>query len=295
MSLLPARTLGKTGVEVSVLGLGAGAIGFDVVTHDEGIAVVRRCLDLGITYFDTAHHYGSEKIVGDGLHGARAGVFLVTKTVKRNRAAAADDIAQSLRNLRTDRIDLMIMHCVNTMGDLDAVLGPNGSLAAALEAQKAGAVRFIGISGHARPNILALALDRFPFDVVFPAYGAMDYLVTAPQVFLLPAARRHNAGLVGMKVFGAGRLVQHAELAIRFTLELGAQCAVVGVKSPAEVERAVSAVASGVEPLSAAERETLLVAAASEVVGTDGGEGLPWWLGDSQVIALRKDWVGAAI
>ena len=291
MSRLPTRILGRTGAEVSVLGLGSGAIGFDAVTHEEGVAVVQRCLDLGITYFDTAHHYGSEKIVGDGLHGSRDGVFLVTKTVKRNRPAAADDIAQSLRNLRTDRIDLLMMHCVNTIGDLDAVLAPNGSLAAALDAQKAGAVRFIGITGHARPNILALALERYPFDVVLAAFGAMDYLVTAPHLFLLPATQRHDAGLVGMKVFGAGRLVEHAELAIRFTLELGAQCAVVGVKSRAEVERAVAAVASGVEPLSEAERATLLDLAGEQVVG----DGIPWWLGDAEVVALRKGWVGAAI
>jgi aryl-alcohol dehydrogenase-like predicted oxidoreductase len=291
MSKLPTRILGKTGAEVSVLGLGSGALGFDAVTHEEGVGVVRRCLDLGITYFDTAHHYGSEKIVGDGLHGDRDRVFIATKTVKRNKPAAADDIAQSLRNLRTDRIDLLMMHCVNTIGDLDAVLAPNGSLAAALDAQKAGAVRFIGITGHARPNILALALERFPFDVVLTALGAMDYLVTGPQEFIVPATRRQNVGLVGMKVFGAGRLVEQAELAIRFTLELGAQCAVVGVKSVAELERAVSAVASGVEPLSAAERSTLLSLAGQQVVG----DGIPWWLGDPEVVALRKDWVGAAV
>lgn len=291
MSGLPTRILGKTGAEVSVLGLGSGAIGFDVVTHEEGVALVRRCLDLGITYFDTAHHYGSEKIVGDGLSGRRDGVFLATKTVKRNKAAAADDIAQSLRNLRTDRIDLLMMHCVNTIGDLDAVLSPNGSLAAALDAQRAGDVRFIGITGHARPNILALALERFPFDVVLSALGAMDYLVTAPQEFIVPAARRHNAGLAGMKVFGSGRLVEQVELAIRFTLELGAQVAVVGVKSPAELERAVSAVASGVEPLSEAERATLLALAGENVVG----DNIPWWLGDPEVVALRKGWIGAAV
>jgi uncharacterized protein len=184
-----------------------------------------------------------------------------------------------------------MMHCVNTIGDLDAVLAPNGSLAAALDAQKAGAVRFIGITGHARPNILALALERYPFDVVLTALGAMDYIVTGPQEFIVPATRRHNAGLVGMKALGSGRLVERAELAIRFTLELGAQCAVVGVKSVEEVERAVSAVASGVEPLSEAERATLLSLAGEQVVG----DGIPWWLGDPEVVALRKDWVGAAI
>lgn len=294
MSPLPTRVLGKTGVEVSVLGLGSGAIGFKAVTHEEGIAVVRRCLELGVTYFDSAHHYESESIVGDGLVGHRDEVFLVTKTAKRNREGAAGDIEKSLRSLKTDRIDVLFMHCVNTIGDLDAVLAPNGSLAAARAAQASGKVRFIGITGHARPNILALALERYPFDVVLSAMGAYDSLVSAPEVFLLPAARRHNAGLVGMKVLGAGLLVDHAELAIRYTLGLGVDCAVVGLKTPAEVERAVAAVAGGAAPLSEDERGALMAVARKQVSGAPGRENPPWWIADSEVMALRDDWIGAA-
>lgn len=286
---LPTRVLGRTGVPVSVLGLGAGSLGFGNVTHEEGVAVIRRALDLGVTYFDVAHHYGSEPIVGDGLQGRRDGVFLVTKTIKRNRAMAASDVEQSLRLLKTDRIDLLIMHAVNTMGDLDAVMGAGGSLEAAIEARREGSVRFIGISGHARPNILALALDRYPFDVVFPALGAIDALVTAPQHFLLPTVQRVGCGLVGMKVLGSGRLAAHEDLAIRYTLGLGAHCAVVGMKSTAELESAVAA-AMDPRPLTLEEADTLMAAARKEVVGR---ENEPYWLNDPEVTAYRPNWIGA--
>lgn len=286
---LPTRVLGRTGVPVSVLGVGGGALGFGNVTHEQGVAIVRRALEVGITYFDTAHHYGSEPILGDGLAGHRDEVFLVTKTIKRNRQMAWADIRLSLRQLKTDRVDLLIMHCVNTLGDLEAIVGPGGSLAAALEAQSEGLVRFVGISGHARPNILALALERHPFDVVFPALGALDALVTAPQHFLLPAAQRAGCGIVGMKVLGSGRLAPQAGLALRYTLGLGAHCAIVGFQSVAEVD-SLASVAADPRPLSPEEEAALMSAARVHVVGRDDP---PYWFNDAEVIAYKPGWIGA--
>ncbi len=146
---IPTRPLGKTGHQTTVLALGCGTIGFGSVPHEAGVAVVRHALDNGINYIDTAHLYESEAIVGDALQGRRDEAFLVTKTIKRNRDAAWQDIQGSLRLLKTDRIDLLHMHCVNTFGDLDAVCGKEGSLEAAIEARRLGLVRYIGITGHA--------------------------------------------------------------------------------------------------------------------------------------------------
>jgi aryl-alcohol dehydrogenase-like predicted oxidoreductase len=286
---LPSRVLGKTGLEVSVLGLGCGTIGFGNVPLQEGMAVVRHALDSGITYIDTAHHYESEPIVGDALRGRRSSVVLATKTVKRNARGARRDLEQSLRDLRTDVIDVYFMHCVNTIGDLDAVTGPGGSLEVAIEAQRAGLVRYIGISGHARPNILALALDRFPFDVVLIALGAMDRLVSAPEQFFMPAARASGCGVVGMKVLGCGRLVGHPDLALRYTLGQGAHTAVVGMAGAAEIDELVVA-ARDPRPLTAHEEATLLAEARRQVVDQQEA---PFWLADFEVIAYRKDWPGA--
>ncbi|HWE64133.1 MAG TPA: aldo/keto reductase [Chloroflexota bacterium] len=286
---LPTRVLGKTGLEVSVLGLGCGTIGFGNVPHQQGVAVVRHALDRGITYIDTAHHYESEPIVGDALSGRRDSVVLATKTVKRNAQAARRDLEQSLRDLRTDVIDIYFMHCVNTLGDLDAVTGTGGSLEVAIEARRAGLVRHIGISGHARPGVLALALDRFPFDVVLIALGAMDHLVSAPELFFLPAARAAGCGVVGMKVLGCGRLTGHPDLALRYTLEQGAHTAIVGMGTTAQIDE-LAAAAGDPRPLTPEEEAVLMAEARPQVVDQQDA---PFWLADFEVIAYRKDWPGA--
>jgi aryl-alcohol dehydrogenase-like predicted oxidoreductase len=288
-STLPTRVLGKTGLEVSVLGIGCGTIGFGTTSVAEGAAIVRHALDRGITYVDTAHHYQSEHIVGEALQGRRDSVVLATKTVKRNAPAARRDLEQSLRELRTDSIDIYYMHCVNTLGDLDAVMSAGGSLEVAIEAQRAGLVKYIGISGHARPSVLALALDRFPFDSVLIAMGAMDSLVSAPEQFFLPAARAAECGIVGMKVLGCGRLTGHPGLALRYTLGLGAHCAIVGVANTAEIDELLAA-AQDPQPLSPEEQAVLMAEARAQVV--DQTEA-PFWLADFEVIAYRKDWVGS--
>jgi len=288
---LPTRILGKTGAAVSVIGLGSGAFGFGKVPHEQGVAIVRRALELGITYFDTAHFYESELMVGEGLEGNRDRVFLATKVTKRNRQAAAADLDLSLRQLRTDYLDLWLMHTINTIGDLDAVTGPGGALEAALEGQRAGKVRFIGISGHARPNILALALERFPFDVVMSALSVADTMVSGPQHFLLPAAQKAGCGIVAMKVLGDSQLVEHHSAAIRFALGLGAHTAVVGVQSVAELEQA-AAVGAGPLELSEAERDALLQYARLKVSQSECPFG---WMGDSQVVSYQPGWVGAKV
>ena len=289
---LPTRVLGRTGISTTVLGLGCGTIGFGNVSHEQGMAVVKYALDNGITYVDTAHHYGSEPIVGAALAGRRHEVCLVTKTVKRNAPAAKRDLQQSLRDLRTDAIDIYYMHCVNTIADLDAVCSAGGSLEVAIEAQRAGSVRHIGISGHARPEVLALALERFPFDAVLIALGAMDRLVSYPERFFIPAAQRHGCGVVGMKVLGCGRMARHPALALRYTLAQGAHTAIVGIKNIEELDILLDAAADP-RPLSPEEEATLMAEARLQVV--DMQDDPPFWLADFEVIAYRKDWAGSLV
>lgn len=288
---LQTRVLGKTGRAVTVFGLGTGAFGFSKVPHEAGVGFVRRALDLGVTYFDTAHYYESELMVGEGLEGRRSGVFLTTKTIKRNRDAAWRDLEKSLRDLRTDHVDLLIQHCVNAAGDVDAILSPGGSVEALVEAKRQGLAKFIGISGHARPNVLADAIERGPFDVVMPALGIMDTMVTSPEKYLLPAVQRTGVGLVAMKVLGSGRLAKHGNLAIRYALGLGAHTAVVGIESLEQLELAVEN-AQNPAPLSEVELATLTAAARIEVVGR---ENPPYWLTDHEVLAYKEGWVGAKL
>jgi aryl-alcohol dehydrogenase-like predicted oxidoreductase len=159
----------------------------------------------------------------------------------------------------------------------------------AIEAQRAGLVKYIGISGHTRPSVLALALKRFPFDSVQIAMGAMDSLVSAPEQFFLPAARAAGCGVVGMKVLGYGRLTSHPGLALRHTLGLGAHSAIVGVANTAEIDELVAA-AQDPQPLSPEEQAVLMAEARAQVVGQQEA---PFWLVDFEVMAYRKDWAGA--
>lgn len=288
---LPTRVLGKTGAQVSVIGLGTGAFGFGKVSQADGVAIVRRALELGVTYFDTAHYYETELIVGEGLEGSRDRVFLATKTTKRNGRTAAEDLQLSLKQLRTDHVDLWLMHCVNTIADVDALVGPGGALQYALEAKREGLVRAIGMSGHTRPNVLAYAIERFPLDVVMPAMGMIDSIVTSPEKYLLPQAKDAGCGVVAMKVLGNAALAAESALAIRHSLALGADTAVVGVQSPAEVEKAVAAAAK-LGPLTADENERLLALARKAVANR---EGLPFWLTDAQVLAFKPDWRGGIL
>jgi len=282
------RILGKTGVRVSVIGLGTGAFGFGKLERGVGAGIVRRALELGITYLDTAHYYETELMVGDGIAGERERVFVATKTAKRNRRTAEEDLKLSLKQLGTDYVDLWLMHCVNTIADVDALIAPGGPLDLASEAKRAGQVRFIGMTGHARPNVLAYALERYPLDVVMPALGMIDTLVTGPEHSLLPAVRRLDCGLVAMKVLGNGALAGEHSAAIRHALELGAHTAVVGVQSEAEVEQA-AAVGVAPLPLNPDERRRLAALAGRQVARR---EGCPFWPGDTQVIALEPGWKG---
>jgi uncharacterized protein len=287
--VLPTRTLGRTGEPVTILGIGTGVLGFGRVPDEVALGVMNRAFDLGIRYFDTAHHYASESLVGRALEGRRDQVWITTKTAKRNYKMAWSDIRQSLRDLRTDHIDLLLMHCVNTVADLDAILNSDGSVKAAIEAQQQGLVRHIGLSGHSRPNVLAMALERFPFDAVMPALGAIDAVTTGPDLCLMPVARRAAAGVIAMKVVGNGYLAPLLESAVLYPLDLGAHVAVVGMKTISDVEQAVAA-ARNVHPLSQTERSALMALATQAV---NNREKIPYWLNDAEVIAAKPGWIGA--
>lgn len=274
---------------MTILGIGTGVLGFGRVTDEFALSVMSRAFDLGVRYFDTAHHYQSEALVGRALDGRRDDVFLTTKTAKRNYKLAWSDIRQSLRDLRTDHVDLLLMHCVNTVADLDAILNGDGSVKAALEAQRDGLVRRIGLSGHSRPSVLAMALERFAFDAVMPALGAIDAVTTGPDLCLMPVARRAGTGVVAMKVVGNGYLAPLLESAISYPLDVGAHVAVVGMKSISDVEQAVAA-AKKAHPLSQSERSALMALATQAV---NDREKIPYWLNDAEVIAAKPGWIGA--
>jgi len=127
--------------------VGFGGIPIQRLTEDEAVTVVRRCLDLGVTFLDSSHAYTtSEERIGKAIAGRREGLILSTRTGSRTRDGAASDLNLSLERLGTDYIDLYHMHGVNNLDDLKTILAPNGPMAVLQEAKRAGVVKHIGLT-----------------------------------------------------------------------------------------------------------------------------------------------------
>ena len=192
------RRLGRTGLEVSVVGFG----GIPIIARPRAEAekVVRYAYEKGITYFDTARAYGdSEEKIGAALKDVRDEVVLATKTHQRTREdAARAGLKQSLRNLQTDRIDLVQLHGIDSEEQLMKATGPDGSLNALKEAKSQGRIDYIGISGH-NPYILAKAVRTGEFDTVLVPLNVLDRKATEELIKLV---NKFDVGLVIMKPLG---------------------------------------------------------------------------------------------
>lgn len=289
------RQLGRTGVEVPILGYGTATIGKleKDVGMRAGVATLNHAIDRGITYLDTSPDYGSEPIVGEVMKTRRGEVFLATKCNLRTKDGVLKDIHDSLERLQTDHVDLLQVHAVNTHADLEAVLAPDGSIPGIDEAKRQGLCRFVGITGHARPDVLARAIQEYPFDTVLVALGAADRLVSKPETVLLPLTLASGVGVIAMKVLLHGE-IDRRDLALRYSLGLdGVSLAIVGMKDQREVDEAVT-IAENFKPLSE-EEEAELLAIARDMVQEDAeksqqGEQAPlFWLRDTNTLAWSYD------
>src|SRR4051794_29541425 len=137
---LPHRPLGKTGVQVPILGYGTAPLGHirlgDIPPFHKSARLLEHAIDRGITYLDTSPDYGSQAKVGEVMKARRGEVFLATKVNKRRRADALDELRLNLKELQTAHVDLVQVHAVNTMAALEAPLPPDGALAALEEARR---------------------------------------------------------------------------------------------------------------------------------------------------------------
>lgn len=289
--LQPERLLGKTGVSVPLIGYGTAPIGKKEVARDYALRCLNRAIDLGITYLDTSPDYGSEPHVGEVMKTRRKEVFLATKVNKRSKAGVLDELKQSLEKLQTDHVDLIQVHAVNAKADLEQALALDGAVAALEEARSEGLVRFIGITGHARPEILSFALTQYAFDTVLVATGMADRLVTGPETFLLPRAKEQNVGVIAMKVLGHGTF-KNINLALRYSLGLdGVTLAIVGMDNVEQMEQIV-AIAADFRPL-AEEEEARLIEEVRPLVEKDAqesqeGKGSLFWLHDTTVMGWQQ-------
>jgi predicted aldo/keto reductase-like oxidoreductase len=261
---IPRRKLGKTGLEVSILGLGGARIG----TLDDGKAaqeIVRRCLDLGINYFDTAGAgaYGlSQARYGAVLKDVRAKIVLSTKTRHRTATQAQLDLDQSLANMKTDYLDLYQVHNVINEEDIEFIFARNGVMEMIEKARKAGKVRFVGVTGHTTPAVLNKILNAYDFATVLMPLSVTDggNVQKSFEAETLPLARKKGMGVIAMKTLGAGQILANraatVEECLRYTWSLDVSTAIIGCDQIAHVETDV-ALAKTAKPMSASERDSL--------------------------------------
>lgn len=197
------RRLGRLGHQSSVLIYGAAALAG--VTQDIADVSIQETLDAGINHFDTAAGYGdSELRLGPWMPRIREQIFLATKTQERERDAAWAQINRSLERLQTDRVDLLQLHAIGDLDELDKATGEGGALEAAVRARDEGLVGAIGITGHGHgaPRTHREALRRFPFDTVLTP---LNYTLSRNAAYLadyeelVAEIRRVDAGLMIIK------------------------------------------------------------------------------------------------
>jgi len=260
---MPMRSLGRTGRKVSLAGLGCVDIGRRKLGDDDAVRIVRRAVEVGITYIDTAQQYGqglAERRVGMALKdGLRDKVFLTTKTLQRSYDGAKRDLAGSLERLQTDHVDLWQFHSLRTDRDTDALLAKDGALKYALEARQAGKVKHIGITGHFDPMVYVRALGRYDFDTLLIPLSCIDPHHLSFERTVLPVATKKKTGVIAMKVFCSGRLprIVGAETCLRYTYSLPIATCIVGCASVEQVELAAH-VARNLKPLQEKERASTL-------------------------------------
>jgi uncharacterized protein len=263
-NILPKRRLGKTGEMVSILGFGSGSRFCSIEDEDAAQALLERALAFGINYFDTAGSYTrrplerlSEKRLGEFSKTRRKGLFLATKIDPRDRDGALRSVETSLTLLQTDYLDLIQIHSLSDLNDLDRIGGPTSVLAAIQQLKEQKIARFISITGHNDGAAMTEALRRHDFDTVLMALNAAQsanpiaarkmVAIPAFEQSALPAALQKNMGILSMKVMGQGILVGNgagraspSEL-LQFNLSQAVACVVIGCEQMAPLEQNVQA------------------------------------------------------
>jgi aryl-alcohol dehydrogenase-like predicted oxidoreductase len=261
---LPNRRLGKTGVMVSCIGFGSGTRFCSIENEEAAQALLERALALGVNYFDTAGSYTrrpierlSEKRLGEFSKKRRKEIFLATKIDPRDKDGALRSVELSLKFLQTDYVDLIQIHSLSNLDDLERMSAPNGVIAAIQQLKEQKVARFIGITGHNDGAAMAEALRRYDFDTVLMALNAAQSAnpiaqrkmepIPAFENSALPVAQQKNIGILSMKVMGQGMLVgtgagraSPAEL-LQFNLSQPVASVVIGCEQLAPLEQNVQA------------------------------------------------------
>ncbi len=235
------RQLGRTGEEVSLLGVGGFHIGVQK-DEEESIKIIRSAIDAGVTFMDNSWDYNggaSEVRMGKALRdGYRKKVFLMTKIDGRTKEAAAKQIDESMKRLQTDVIDLLQHHEIIRMEDPDRIFAEGGAMEAFLDAKKAGKIRFIGFTGHKDPLVHLRMLEvaakhHFRFDTVQMPLNVMDAQFRSFADKVVPVALKEGIGVLGMKSMGSGIILKSKVVTpvecLHYTMTLPTSVVITGI------------------------------------------------------------------
>ena len=270
--VLPERRLGRTGVVLPILGLGGWHFG-DAGSERAAHALLEAALAEGIRFLDNAESYHggtAERWLGAAIAslGVRDRVFLMTKTYDlehRSRDSAARHLEGSLQRLRTDHLDLWQLHSVRSVEDVDRAFRRGGAMEYILEAQRQGAVRHVGVTGHQDPaaNLRTLHYwdEGIRFDAMQMPLNPIDHHQRSFERQVLPELVKRDIGVIAMKTSADGRLLRRgvctAAECHRYVWSLPVSLAVVGMERPSLV-RENARRAREFTPLGDTERRALL-------------------------------------
>ncbi len=271
---MPYRTLGRTGEQVSAIGVGGWHLGLPKVDEPLSIRIVRSAIDRGINFMDNCWDYNdgaSELRMGKALRdGYRQKVFLMTKIDGRTKKEAARQLDESLKRLQTDCIDLVQHHEILRFEDPHRVFDPEGANAALVEARQAGKLRYIGFTGHKDPRIHRYMLDvaqehGFTFDAAQMPLNVMDAHYRSFAQMVVPELVRQQIGVLGMKSMANGIILKSGAVTaiecLHYALSLPTSVVITGIDSMAILDQAFEA-ARTFRPFNGAELATLLAKSA---------------------------------
>ena len=263
---VPTRPFGKTGEQVSMLGLGGHTVGL-MPRKPEAVKLVQRAIDEGVTFIDNAweYHEGrSEEIVGAAIERRRDDVFLMSKVCTHGRGAkvAMKQLEESLKRLRTDRLDLWQIHEVIHDNDPALHHADGGVIEALDKAKEQGKTRFVGFTGHKDPAIHVAMLDHgYPFDSVQMPLNPLDGTFRSFEQRVLPELLRRGIAPIAMKTMTGearpvkDRIYKPAE-SLRYVWSLPISVLVSGMSSEKVLLENVKT-ARSFEPMTGAERQEL--------------------------------------
>ncbi len=297
---MPYRTLGRTGEQVSIIGIGGAHLG--LTSEQESIRIVRTAIDHGVNFMDNSWDYSGgqcEERMGKALRGGyREKVFLMTKIDGRDRKTAARQLDESLKRLQTDHLDLIQFHEIIRMSDPERLFAPGGGMEAAVAARDAGKVRYIGFTGHKSPAIhlhmLKTATEHhFNIDAVQMPLNPMDAHYDSFERLVLPVLVKRQIGVLAMKPMGGGVLLRSGAVTpvqcLQYAMTLPASVVITGCDSMTVLSQALNT-ARNFRPLTRMQVAAILNATAKyagngryELYKTtthfDGTTQNPQWLG----------------